>query len=129
MKLAWPPLSIVIVCVLMVITALMQSARELPMALATLDQYPPGWAPLGYAFLIALAGFFVFTIVGVWRMRRWAVVLRLLVHVIAPVQMTIAWSESWERYPMLGPFVSWFWFGVIAVCLLPYWGRMTWRFP
>jgi hypothetical protein len=48
------------------------------------------------------------------------VVARLLLHVIAPVQMTLAWNESWERYPMLGPFVSWFWFGVIAVCTLPY---------
>lgn len=125
----WPPPPIVIVCGLTVFASVVQAARELPNALLLLQEYPPGWAPVGYAILALVAAFFLFTVVGLWRMRRWAVVARLLLHVIAPVQMTLAWHESWERYPMLGPFVSWFWFGVIAVCTLPYWSRMTWRFP
>jgi hypothetical protein len=113
----------------MVLASLVQAARELPTALITLESYPAGWEPVGYAILALLAGFFLFTVVGLWRMRRWALVARLLVHVIAPVQMTLAWNESWASYPMLGPFVSWFWFGVIALCTVPYWKQMTWRFP
>jgi hypothetical protein len=129
MRLAWPPLPIVIVCVLTTVSAALQASHELATASVLLSEYPPGWELAGYAILALVVGFFVLTLVGLWRMRRWAAIARLAVHAIAPVQMTIVWSESWERYPMLGPFVSWFWFGVIAICILPYWGKMSWRFP
>jgi hypothetical protein len=129
MQLAWPPLPIILVCILSVVSAVggfVGQFREIQEALA---QYPPGWAPVAYAIGSALAGFFVFTIFGLWRMRRWALVARICVHVIAPIQMTLAWSDSWARFPLLGPFVSWFWFVVLLACTLPYWGKMTWRFP
>jgi hypothetical protein len=93
----WPPLPVVIVCALMVFSAVVQAVRELPNALLLLQEHPPGWAPVGYAILALVALFFLFTVIGLWRMRRWAVVARLLLHVIAPVQMTLAWNESWER--------------------------------
>ncbi|HCK84929.1 MAG TPA: hypothetical protein DHW63_10565 [Hyphomonadaceae bacterium] len=103
--------------------------RDWRSAQAALAQYPPEWLPVGYAIGISIVAFFVFTVIGLWRMRRWALLARIAVHLITPVQMMLAWQDAWLRYPILGPFVGWFWFGVLLVCTLPYWERMTWRFP
>ena len=124
-----PPLPIMLVCALTIATAVIQASREWPLMQAALSQYPREWLPVGYAIGALAVAFLAFTVVGLWRMRRWALLARVAVHLIAPVQMTLAWQDSWQRYPMLGPFVSWFWFGFLLVCTLPYWGRMTWKFP
>ena len=89
MKASWPPFPIILVCVLMVFSASVQAVREWPLALAALAEYPPEWLALGYAIGALVVAFFVFTIVGLWRMRRWALLARIAVHVIAPIQMTL----------------------------------------
>jgi hypothetical protein len=125
----WPPLPIVFICALTVVSAVGTFAANLQSMQEALALYPPGWEPVAYAIAVAMMAFFVFTLVGLWRMRRWALIARIAVHIITPIQMTLAWEQSWEIYPMLGPFVSWFWFVVLLICTLPYWERMTWRFP
>lgn len=125
----WPPLPIVVICALTVVSAIGGFVSNVPAMEEALAEYPPGWEPVAYVIGAAMAAFFVFTLVGLWRMRRWALISRACVHIITPIQMTIASSDSWHRIPTLGPFVGWFWFAVFLLCTVPYWERMTWRFP
>ncbi len=108
-----------------VVTALQINLHGLAAA-AQLQSAPVEWAmPLALAALIFLA----VKMVGLWCLRRWAALLWLGGAAIAPMTMTVNWEESWSRYPQLGPFVSWFWFAAAALCILPHWPKMTWRFP
>lgn len=124
-----PPLSIVVVCLLTVVAVPVQAFRELPAASERMRALPIEGIVVASSLIFLLVAFFLVTLAGLWMMRRWAVILRALVHAIVPVQMTMAWDASWVRFPLLGPFVGWFWFAVFLACTLPHWRRMSWRFP
>ncbi len=121
-----PPLSIIFVCLLSLVSTSLQFWRG---GLATISGQEA--ASLGLAAPVAIGALavFVLRLCGLWFMRRWAAVLTLLIAIVNPIQMTIDLEGSFLRYPLLGPLVSWFWFGIVALCIVPHWRVMTWRIP
>ena len=120
-----PPISIMAVCVLTVLTST-KGFFAIPSVLHQAASQSPLRFVTACAVFGALTAFLVATVVGLWLMLKWAVLGRVLAHGIPALLMSVNWQESWHRYPILGPFVGWTVLLILLACTLPHWNRMTW---
>jgi hypothetical protein len=115
-----PPLPIIAWCAFLALRAI----ETLVMFAGTMPYQPASAVSVGA--LMATLVISALAIVGVWLMRRWAVLLMLAI--MAAQTLSVSMSVWWTRYPHTGPWVSAAWIALLAGTCALYWKKMSWNF-
>jgi hypothetical protein len=115
-----PPLPIIAWCAFLALRAI----ETLVMFAGTMPYQPATAVSVGA--LMATLVVSALAIVGVWLMRRWAVLL--MVAIMAAQTLSVPMSVWWTRYPHTGPWVSVAWVVLLAGTCALYWKNMSWNF-
>lgn len=115
-----PPLPIIAWCAFLVLRAI----ETLVMFAGTMPYQPATTASV--AVLMTTLVITALAIVGVWLMRRWAVLL--MIAIMAAQTLSVPIGVWWMRYPQTGPWVSVAWVALFAGTCALYWKQMSWKF-
>ena len=123
---ALPPFPMLGICVLLILDVIASALAVFgAWAFAALTGgNSEGWNGFGVVawWLVLLMLAQITSVVGLFLARRWAVVLGAIslrlsfLYAIAPVR------DFWMVLPLVP-------IALFLICTLPYWERMTWRFP